>query len=353
MKRIVTIITLVWILTIFLLAFFSYTQIDLNLTLSQNPLYLSLQNNLIQLGYFNRNLNTEIFSILFILLALFYLLFVYLSYKKLINLNQLHTIILITAVICTFSYNAFSHDFFNYMFNGKIVTFYHLSPYQYRALDFPQDDWTRFMQWTHVTMPYGPSWLIVITLVSALSFSKFIVHFFLLKLTFSLTYLFSALLVTKIAQQRKTDTLIATSLFAFHPLIIIDGLISPHIDLIMYFFVLVSLFYFLKNSIKKSYLIFLVSIGIKYASVTMLPLLFKKVYISNPKYWSIGIFLSGLVGSFVQVYNGGLQPWYLIGPTVLIFMLFPSLKLKWIVLLGVIFELPLVGYLVFLFRGFW
>jgi len=66
-----------------------------------------------------------------------------------------------------FSYPFLSHDLFNYLFDAKIVTFYHQNPYILKALDFPSDPWLRFMHWTHRTYPYGPSFLFLTLVPSA------------------------------------------------------------------------------------------------------------------------------------------------------------------------------------------
>jgi len=53
---------------------FSYSQIDLNLTLSKNPLYLAFQKQMTSLGYYHRPLSTTIFVVLSLLLITYYLL---------------------------------------------------------------------------------------------------------------------------------------------------------------------------------------------------------------------------------------------------------------------------------------
>ena len=40
---------------------YTYTQVDLNLTLSNNTIYQSIQSQLTNIGYFNRPLSTKIF----------------------------------------------------------------------------------------------------------------------------------------------------------------------------------------------------------------------------------------------------------------------------------------------------
>ncbi len=155
------------------LTIYSYSQIDLNLTLSSNAVYQSFQQTMIWLGYFNRPLSTTIFLVLvFLLFAIYYLLLRLVKQGRLEE-RQFWILVILTLGISVFAYPAFSHDIFNYMFDARIVTTYGLSPYQYKALDFPADLWIRFMHWTHRYYPYGPTWLLLTLPFSFSGFGKF------------------------------------------------------------------------------------------------------------------------------------------------------------------------------------
>ena len=70
-----------WLLIIFaLLAFsfsiYSYSQVDLNLTLSKNLLYQAFQEQMTYLGYFSRGWSTQVFLGLSLLLLLIYFLLI-------------------------------------------------------------------------------------------------------------------------------------------------------------------------------------------------------------------------------------------------------------------------------------
>ena len=112
-----------------------------------------------QIGYFNRPLSAVLYSVIVISMFTFYILFLKLARVNLINKKQLWILILITTAILTFSYNAFSYDLFNYIFDAKIVTFYQQNPYIHKALDYLGDPMLSFMHWTHRYYPYGPIWL--------------------------------------------------------------------------------------------------------------------------------------------------------------------------------------------------
>ena len=143
------------LVTCSLLLVYSFSQVDLNLTLSSNPTYQTFQSNLTWLGYFRRPLSTAVYVILISLFLISYLLIL----NSKFSIRQLWLLILLAVVILLPSYPAFSHDIFNYLFDARIVTKYGLSPWDYKALDFPADPWIRFMRWTHRSSVYPPIWI--------------------------------------------------------------------------------------------------------------------------------------------------------------------------------------------------
>ncbi|MDE2026022.1 MAG: hypothetical protein KGJ07_06005, partial [Patescibacteria group bacterium] len=170
-----------YIVVIVLLSLYSFTQIDLSLTLSRLSAWQVIEKFFQYIGYFQRPLSTVLYVSLLLLLVGFYTVFVRLAGQKKLSFSFTWKLILIVGVILFFSYNAFSYDFFNYIFDAKIFTHYHLNPYLYKALDFPGDPMLSFMHWTHRTYPYGPVWLLATFPLSFLGFQYFLPTFFLFK----------------------------------------------------------------------------------------------------------------------------------------------------------------------------
>jgi hypothetical protein len=200
-RLIIPISIFIYLTLLIFFGIYSYSQIDLNLTLSANGIYQSFQKALIYIGYFNRPYSLIIFLIILSLLYFFYLLFFTLSVKRIISFKTVCIIVVLSSVILLFSYPAFSHDFFNYMFDARIITKYQLNPYLFRALDFPGDLWTRFMHWTHRTYPYGPLWLVITVPFSFFGFGKFTLTLFNFKLLFAVFHLGNIFLIYKILRK--------------------------------------------------------------------------------------------------------------------------------------------------------
>ncbi len=255
-------------------AVYSYTQIDLNLTISSNFIYQIFQKQMIYLGYFNRSLSASIFLILLAILFLYYI-FIIISSKNQISRKQLVILVLSISFILLLSYPAFSHDIFNYMFDARIVTKYYSNPYNYTALDYPSDLWTRFMHWTHRTYPYGPVWLLLTLPFSYLGFGKFVPTLINFKLMFTFFHLGNICLIWKILEKiRPKNKIYGVIIYAFNPLVIIESLISPHNEVIMLFFLLLTIYQLISN-ISWWWILLsgFLSAGIKFITLIIFPIL--------------------------------------------------------------------------------
>jgi hypothetical protein len=180
---------------------YSFTQVDLSLTLSQASIWQTVQKSFQYIGYFNRPLSTAIYLLIITTMFGYYILFLRKAIQNNIKLKDLAIIIFLTVLILGFSYNAFSYDLFNYIFDAKIITHYHQNPYFHRALDYPLDPMLSFMRWTHRVYPYGPVWLGLTVPVSYIGLNIFLLTFFLFKFLIAGFYLGSFYLIYKINQK--------------------------------------------------------------------------------------------------------------------------------------------------------
>ncbi|QQG44555.1 MAG: hypothetical protein HYW86_01405 [Candidatus Roizmanbacteria bacterium] len=292
--------TVIYYIFLAFLSIFSYVLIDPNLTLFNHEYWNIFRNFMVSYGYYRRDLTSVIYIFIILVLVGFNYYFIH-KYKQ---FNPFKLAIGI-AVILFFSYPFLSHDFFNYIFDAKILTFYHQNPYTHKALDFPDDSWLRFMQWTHRTYPYGPSFLLITLIPSFLSFGKFILNWILFKIMFIVFYLLSAYLLTKM--NKKWGMLMVTS-----PLVIIEGLISLHNDFIALVLAIVAIFYLQKKNKILSGTFFLLSGGIKYIT---LPFVFLVINNKIIRIVSSVIIIGLLI--YLSLFFA-IQPWYFFALLVLI-----------------------------------
>lgn len=337
--------------TLLIFVIYSYSQIDLNLTLSGNHLYQHFQKLLIELGYFARPASTILYILILISLFISYLFFLKLVVNKRISLKEIRNIIIASGIICFFAYSAFSHDIFNYMFDARIVTKYGLNPYNYKALDFSGDLWTRFMHWTHRTYPYGPIWLLVTIPFSLAGLQKFTLTLFLFKILFLISYLGSCYLIYLIP---KNEKLVALTFFALNPLIIIESLISPHNDSLMLFFALLSIFFLISYKYVWSLLIMVISGGVKFVTAPLIIInlyhLLKKPRQILLKNLAMMLILIYLISINVVIYYKEILPWYAI-PLIGFAAISESGYIKFII--PIMSFALLTKYIYFLYQGEW
>lgn len=286
-------IVFLYSILLFLFSVYSYALIDVNLTLINNKYWTSFRNMMVDFGYFHRDQSAIVFLIFIILLFIFNWYFIK-QYKK-INILLLT---LITGGILLFSYPFLSHDLFSYIFDAKIVTQYHQNPYLMRPQDFPGDQWLRFLHWTHRTYPYGPTFLVTTLIPSFFAGTKFILQFLFFKLMFVIFYFLGVWSLRKLNKKWAV-------IFATHPLILVEGLMNSHNDLLSVSFSLLGIYSLLSNkNIIISRLLLVYSAGIKFITV---PLLFltKKYNLINQ------IVICLFIGLMAYVsFTREIQPWY-------------------------------------------
>lgn len=347
-----------YLILIIILFLYSFTQVDLGLALTRYPALFSIQRSFQEIGYFNRSLSTYLFiGIVFSLFA-FYFYFIKLSLKNKLSKKFIWRMIFATSFVLAFSYNAFSYDIFNYIFDAKVVSYYHENPYIKRPLDFPQDKMLYFMHWTHATYAYGPTWLFLTVPLSFLGMNIFLVTFFLFKFFLTFCYLGSVFLIGKILRKASPkNEIFGLVFFAFNPLVLIESLVSSHNDIAMMFFALLAIYLLINKKTILAFLALIFSALLKDVTAVLLaPFLayvfpFSRKFISSwEKFFLLStVFLIG--GLMFVVYKIGIQPWYFLW-ILPVLALFKPNKYLISVSMGFSFGL-LMRYVPFLWQGNW
>lgn len=300
-----------WIISALLLFFYTFTQVDLSLTLTSLPFAAKILLGFQYIGFFNRPLSSLIYVLIIMLFSSLYFFTALRVSRNEISKGALLKIILGVSIILTFSYNAFSYDIFNYIFDAKIVTHYHENPYVHKALDYAGDPMLSFMRWTHRVYPYGPVWLALTVPVSFLGFGFFLPTFFLFKMLSLVFYLVGVMFLYRLAKLlHKDKALFITALFALNPLILVEGLVSSHLDIVMISFMIVAFYYLFQKKYIKSFLYLLLSIGIKFATGFLLPVFIFKKY-TRGYFFEIAIFLL-VLSAIAQAIRETFQSWYIL-----------------------------------------
>ena len=277
---------LFWLILIFLVNLFycwwSYFLTDANLVISQYQVYYQWQTQMWQFLLNNRQTVANIFILITLAQFAIYVATILQLSKlrivaKRIELNKLAIVWLIIISPLIFSYNALSHDVFNYMFNARMVIKYHADPHVKVALDYSGDLWTRFMHNTHTPAPYYYGWTGLSLVPYLLGFGKFLSTWLMYKFfsVISLGLLFIS--IQKFAQNARWQLSVADWAIVFlNPLILTEIVANAHNDIWMLAPVIYGLALVIQNKPSKkhiliSFLLLVFSASIKYATIVLWP----------------------------------------------------------------------------------
>lgn len=293
---------------IFLLIFsvFSYVFIDPNL--------YYLKDFYTGFVFSNRFLTAIFYIFSVIIFFVFYGIFIWLTIKKRLKINEILLLVGANTGVLFFSYPAMlSFDVFNYIATSKILFFYHENPYIVMPIEFAGDPLLDFTHAANKIALYGPVWILLTGIPYFVGFGSFLANLFAIKFFVAMFYLATTFLIWKISKN-----LISLILFAFNPLIIIETLVSSHNDVVMMFLMLLSFYVCIKKKIFFAIFLFTFSILIKYATLLLLPIFLYTLWKNIKKEeidWNNIFYYSSLVmllGFFLSPIREEIYPWYAI-----------------------------------------
>jgi uncharacterized membrane protein YsdA (DUF1294 family) len=337
-------------------AVYSYALLDPNLTLTSFTPFLNMQKKMRWFGWFNKPQSTIIFILLSVSLYMLYWLIVkkFSSHKSKINQKNLILFTILIGLILVFAYPSFSHDIYNYIFNAKMVLVYKANPHQQVAVDFVADPMLGFMHNIHTPAPYWYLWTIISLVPAAFTLHQIFPSMLIFKF-FSLIQMLGCFwLLTKIwSLLGIKNTLKRSLLFLFNPLFLVEAIGVGHNDFSMMFLAFWSFYWLLKYKKDKkiwmvglSFLLLLLSGGIKYATLVLIPLYL--VYMFVP--FDIGLW--GAIALFLLPLTRieQLHSWYLIWPLTWVFLTRSQKALSFFILLSFF---ALLRYAPYIYYGNW
>ena len=289
------------------LLLYSYTQVDLNLTLSRASVVQTIQKAFQYIGFYNRPLSTGMYIGILVMLFAFYVWALRLARSGALSMSRIWMIIWSVVLFVTFSYPAaFSYDFFNYMFTAKTVMVYHKNPYTVIPLQFAGiDPWTNFMRWTHLSSAYTPLWIGMTLIPYVLGLGYFVLVLFGIKILVAAFYLLACVYLAKIVRHKDSrSAAVSMVLFALNPLVIIESLVSGHNDIVMIAFVLVALWCLDHKNMINAWWYLALSIAAKFVTIVLIPFF----YMRQSRVFMLLAMIVGLI--LVIMRRGEMLPWY-------------------------------------------
>ncbi|MBI4062468.1 hypothetical protein HY410_00945 [Candidatus Gottesmanbacteria bacterium] len=328
------------ILTLYILVslglfLYSYTQVDLNLTLSSISVWQTIQKSFQYIGFFRRDISSGIFLFLLTGLTILYVW----SVNSAMSEKLFWKIVLVTATILLFSYPAFSYDIYNYMFTAKTVLVYHTSPYTIVPLQLTGvEPWLNFMRWTHLPSAYTPLWILMTLPPYLFGFGIFLLILWNMKLLIIGFYLLTTYMIGKILGEVDHEKrILGMTIFALNPLILIESVISPHNDIVMMGLALTAWY-------ARSWLLLAASVGLKLMTGALFP-------VAALGWHRKLAFFAMIAGLVYVIWDREVLPWYWVWIMPFVALL-PRSRTLFTLSLGVSIGL-LLRYLPYLYLGNW
>lgn len=290
---------------IILFIFFSYLFVDKNLIYLEF-LYSGVSTN-------HRLIVTSVYALFIFAFFAFYLVFIYKFKKGEYKKNDLGVMAILSCLLVLAYPAIFSYDIFNYLATAKVLFHYGENPYMVMPIEFNGDPMLLFTRAANKYALYGPTWIILTGAPFLLSFGSFLLQVILLKIILAAFYIGTLQLMYKLSK-----SLYVVSFFALNPLVIFEIFVSGHNDIVMMFFVILSLFLVKEDKNVLSLLSFVTSVFVKFASIFILPVFlyiwfkrFRKKSFEWDKVW-----LYSLVGMTIIFLASPLReemyPWYFV-----------------------------------------
>lgn len=323
---------------------YSYTQVDLGLTLSRVSIYQVVQKGFQHIGYFDRPLSAALYLVLVLLFFLLYIFFLIAVQKRKISIKMFWLTIGVLTAVLIFSYPAFSYDIFNYMFTAKTVLLYHKNPYDVIPLQFSGvEPWLSFMHWTHLPSAYTPLWILLTLPAYVLGFGYFLGIMWNIKILVAAAYIITTIFIGKILSHLEPDKkLMGMAVFALNPLVIFETLVSGHNDMVMMAIVMVAYYLYITKQRWAAWAVLSLSVAAKLMTIFIIPVFFVG--------WQRKLALGAMSIAFLLVASQReILGWYVVW-LVPFYALLPSLEWVRAVGTGLSFGL-LLTYAPFLYTG--
>lgn len=297
-----------YLLLLTALLFYSYGFIDVNLHLTNASWFTTLQAPLSNMVYRQGNVAAVLYVFLIAGLYVYYLAVMRTNIKDLKRFIPLGVtaFFAVTIVVLLFSFPAFSYDIFNYMTTARVTFVHKENPYVVMPVEIPNEPGLMYTRAANKVALYGPTWLLLTWVphtlglgnvwLTILSFKALVIGFYI-----AMLYII----------WKTTCNIKQVLFFGLNPLILVEVLVSGHNDIVMMVPAVVALGMVQaapKNIWKKS-LAWLVSVGVKGATVVLAPLVLLPTN-DRKKLYTIAYWLMFAVFLIVAPIREELYPWY-------------------------------------------
>lgn len=265
----------------------------------------------------NHILDAIIFLTIFSLICLIYIIILK-NYKKIFkSKKEIYIFVIIISLLFAVILPMTSTDVFYYISTGWSEAKYGVNPYYTSVYELKQTNNINDDEilnkipkvWEGQKIVYGPVWPLVCKILTLFSFGHLSLALIIFKIFNLGIHILNCIILDKISNKR-----LFTLIYALNPLILFEGITNVHNDILLLFFILLSLYFALKKqNIVLSIISLVVATAIKYVAVLIVPFIVIYYYrrekvgkrILNA-IWLALIFISILCGIYL-IYTRNLQ----------------------------------------------
>lgn len=221
---------------------------------------------------------------------------------------------LLFAVTAAAVYPVGALDVFDNIFYGRMAAFYGANPLLTAPDAFATDPLYPYAAWTWWPIPYGPIWAAVDALLSRLSNGELLPGLVAFKaLNLGLYAACTGLIAAILARTRPGYVAAGTLLFAWNPLVLLEGLASVHNDLGLMVLVLLAFYFHQRGRSLWALAALLASVLVKFVPLALTPLFlvagWRAARDRRQFLWGAGALLAlAGVALYAPYYTPG-QPW--------------------------------------------
>lgn len=223
----------------------------------------------------NHVLDAIIFLTIFSLICLIYILILK-NHKEIFkSKREIYMFVIIISLLFAVILPMTSTDVFYYISTGWSETRYGVNPYYTSVYELKQTNNINDDEilnkipkvWEGQKIVYGPVWPLVCKILTFFSFGHLSVALVIFKIFNLGIHILNCIILDKISNKR-----LFTLIYALNPLVLFEGITNVHNDILLLFFILLSLYFVLrKQNIVLSIVSLALATAIKYVAILIVP----------------------------------------------------------------------------------
>lgn len=236
-----------------------------------------------------KEINTILFSILFLLISVLYFKIIKQSNKIFKSMINVFIFIILISIIFTVVLPFTSTDIYYYMSTGWSESHYNVNPYytsvselKTNGLIEENDEIIAKMPqiWEKTTIVYGPLWPLICKFLTSMSGGSLEICLMIFKIFNLIIHILNCFIISKIVNKKKI-----VLIYGLNPLILFEALSNVHNDIVVVFFILLAV-YFIKKKRQIIPAVIMLALGatLKYYTVLLAPFMVLYYY-KDYKMW--------------------------------------------------------------------